>query len=82
MLVTLIRYENSWQKKKLDREKKQLQAKSSGVQASAHTAGSGSLRSVQKQNTVSRLACGEISGDTKPNEIIAELNRRGKRKLQ
>ena len=68
-------------KKKLDREQKQMQAKSGRAEASAHTASPGSLRSVLNQKTANRPTCGENSSDTKPNEITLELNRRGKRKL-
>ena len=65
-------------RKKLDREQKQKQAKSVGAQASPHTAGPGSQHYVQNRETASRLACGDIRGNTKPSEIIQELNRRGK----
>ena len=64
-------------KKKLDRELKQSQAKLNIAQASTHTASYGTLPSVQNQNTSSRLACGDSSGVSKPNEDLPEWTRRG-----
>ena len=65
------------EKKKLDRELNRSQAKLNIAQASTHTASYGTLSSVQNQNTSSRLACGDSSGVSKPNEDLPEWTRRG-----